>query len=161
MSVAVQPQWDIGTSAFALTEKSWGLFRAATVDDVQPIAVLAAEVLGSQVIADSHLIGKAVDALGGDKSYRMDSIKLYLGLSSGGIASQIRQSTPAIRTFLLVTALRLHMLSEEIGDVLYDLLVRSKTIDDVPYRPCEIYREPRRAPREESVDCKQLLETAS
>ena len=132
MALAVQAQWDIANSAFALNDKLLGLVKAATVDDVQPQAVYAAEALGWHMIIDDRLIGKAVDALGGDQSYRLSNIRLHFGLSKGGVPSQIRQSTPAIKTFLLVTVLSLHMEAWEIGNVLYELLVQSKAIDKAP-----------------------------
>ncbi|MCJ1326780.1 hypothetical protein MMC10_003446 [Thelotrema lepadinum] len=106
--------------------------KAATVDDVQPAAVYAAEAIGSQLVVDPHLIGKAVDALGGHQSYRIQSIKLQLGLSSGGIPSQMRLSVPATQTFCLVTALRLHLPASEIGNLLYEFLVESRAIETTP-----------------------------
>ena len=59
-----------------------GLVKAGTVDDVQPAAVQAAEAIGSFMVVDKRLIGKAVDALGGSKSYRMESLKIQLGYMS-------------------------------------------------------------------------------
>lgn len=49
------------------------------------------------IITSPSLIGKAVDALGGNKSFRIDNLKLVIGLSSNGVASEIRKSTPALR----------------------------------------------------------------
>ena len=106
--MAVLKQWDIGSSVFSLKDMALGLLRAATVDDVQPAAVLAAEALESTLIVDSGLIGKAVDALGGGKSYRVENLKLQFGISSGGLASEFRKSTGLIQCFLLMCGLRLH-----------------------------------------------------
>ena len=132
MTAVVQPQWDVGSSAFSLSGKIWGLMKAATVDDVQPASVYAIEAIGRLMTVDPHLIGRAVDALGGNKSYRIDTIKLHLGLSSGGIPSQIRLSTAATRTFILVTALRLHLSAKDIGNLLYEFLVESEVIEELP-----------------------------
>ena len=132
VATSVQPQWDIGNSAFSVSGKIWGLMKAATVDDVQPAAVYAAEAIGSQMIVDPHLIGKAVDALGGDQSYRLDNIKLHIGLCSGGVAGQVRLSPAATKAFLLITVLRLHMQADEIGDLLFEFIVESNLIEKAP-----------------------------
>ena len=132
MASAIQPQWDVGNSAFSVSGKIWGLMKAATVDDVQPASVYAIEAIGQLMIVEPHLIGRAVDALGGNKSYRIDTIKLHLGLSSGGIPSQVRLSTAATKAFILITALRLHMSAVDIGNALYEFLVESEVIEDAP-----------------------------
>ena len=128
----IQTQWDIGSSIFSASGKALELIRAATVDDVQPAAVYAVEALGSHMIVDPYLIGKAVDALGGSKSYRLHSIKLQFGISSGGISSQLRQSTAATKTFLLISVLKLHLPATDIADVLYEMLAQSRGLDTTP-----------------------------
>ena len=132
MALAVQPQWDIGSSAFAASDKIRALIQAVTVDDVQLTAIYAAEALGGNLDVDPRLTGKAVDALGGDQSYRLSKLKLCLGLSQGGVASQLRGSHRTIKTFLLVTALVLHLEDWEIGNVLYELLIQAGAIDQTP-----------------------------
>ena len=131
-AMALQAQWDIGSSVFSFSGKALSLIQAATVDDVHPSSVVAAEALGSMMIVDDRLIGKAVDALGGNKSFRLESLKLQIGLSSGGIPSQIRKCTPAIKTFLLITALKQHLDAEAIGDLLYEMLLCSKSLATLP-----------------------------
>ena len=128
----IQAQWDIGSSIFSASGKALELMRAATVDDVQPVAVYAVEALGTHVIVDPHLIGKAVDALGGSKSYRLHRIKLQFGISSGGISNQLRQSTAATKTFLLISVLKLHLPATDIADVLYEMLAQSEGLDTPP-----------------------------
>ena len=132
MALQVQPQWDLGSSIFSTGDKLVGLMKAATIDDVQPAAVFAAEAIGSQIMVDPHLIGRAIDALGGTQSYRLQTLKLQIGYSAGGIPSQIRQSTPAIKTFILVTALRLHLPAKDIGDLLYEILIENGEIENTP-----------------------------
>ena len=130
--MALQAQWDIGSSAFTLSAKAWSLIQATSIDDVHPSSVVAAEALGSMMIVDDRLIGKAVDALGGDKSFRLENLKLQFGLSSGGIPSQIRKSTAAIKAFLLITALKQHLDAEAIGDLLYEMLMCSRSLEAAP-----------------------------
>ena len=136
--MALSKQWDIGSSVFNLKDMALGLLRAATVDDVQPAAVLAAEALGSTLIVDPTLIGKAVDALGGGKSYRIENVKLQLGISSGGLASEVRKSTPLIRCFLLMSGLRLHLEAREIGELLYELLAQNGLLAITPVSPAQL-----------------------
>ena len=130
--MALQAQWDIGSSAFTLSGKLLSLIQATSVDDVHPNSVFAAEALGSMMIVDDRLIGKAVDALGGDKSFRLENLKLQFGLSSGGIPSQIRKSTAAIKAFLLITALKQHLDAEMIGELLYEMLTCSRSLEVTP-----------------------------
>ena len=130
--MTLQPQLDVASSVFDITKGTWGLIRAATVDDVQPTAVNAIEALGSHMIIDTHLIGKAYDALGGNKSYKIDSLKLHVGLSTGGIATQVRRSSSAICTFLLITVLKEHLEAPDIADVIYEFMVQTNVLDLVP-----------------------------
>lgn len=136
--MSVSKQWDIGSSVFSLTDMAVGLIRAATVADVQPAAVLAAEALGSTLIVDPTLIGKAINALDGGKSYRIESIKLQLGISSGGLASEVRKSTPLIRCFLLMSGLRLHLDAREIGELLYELLAQNGLLAITPVSSAQL-----------------------
>lgn len=76
--MAVSKQWDIGSSVFSLKGMALGLLRAATVDEVQPAAVLAAKALGSTLLVDSSLIEKAVDALVEAKAIASKTLKCNL-----------------------------------------------------------------------------------
>ncbi|MCJ1437992.1 hypothetical protein MMC27_007379 [Xylographa pallens] len=130
--MALQTQWDIGTSAIPLTSKAWNLIRVATMDDVQPAAFYAAEALGYHMILDQHLIGKAVDALKGNRNYRLENIKLQFGLSSSGIAAQVRGSIAATRTFLLISALKMRLDSDAIAETLYEMMIHTGVLGTIP-----------------------------
>ena len=130
--MTLQPQWEVASSVFDITKGTLGLIRAATVDDVQPAAVNAVEALGSHMIVDPHLIGIAYNALGGKKSYKIENLKLHFGLSTDGVASQIRKSPSATRAFLLITVLKAHLKAPEIADVLYELIVQTNVLDLIP-----------------------------
>lgn len=108
------------------------------MDDVQPQAVIAAQHLGDLMIVHPDRIGQAVDALGGSESFRIENIKLSMGLSSGGIAAQVRKSTSAIRCFLFATCLSLHMTPDEIGAFLYEMMERAGLLDIVPVSPAQL-----------------------
>ena len=127
--MALQTQMDVGSSAITLTGKALALFRAATMDDVQPAAFLAAEALGDIMMVDPSLIGKAVDTLGGNKSYRLENLKIQLGLSATGIPSQKRQSVSATRTFLLISAFCSAQRPGVLAELLYQMLSYSKRLD--------------------------------
>ena len=79
--------WLLG---FRSSDKLQGLMMAATVDNVHQSAVYATEALGSIMVVDPQLIGKAVDILGGEKSFRLENLKLQFGLSSGPNSKVIR-----------------------------------------------------------------------
>ncbi|MCJ1421001.1 hypothetical protein MMC32_007363 [Xylographa parallela] len=130
--MALQPQWDIGSSAITLTSKAWNLIRVATMDDVQPAAFYAVEALGCHMILDEHLIGKAVDALKGNRSYRLENIKLQFGLSSSGIAAQVRGSIAATRTFLFISALKMRLDSDAIAETLYEMMIHTGVLGTIP-----------------------------
>lgn len=130
--MSISKQWDIGSSAFSITNVALGLVSAATVADVQPAAILAAEALGSTLIVDPTLI------LGGGKCYRIENVKLQLGISSEGLASELRKSTPFIRCFLLMSGLRLHLEAREIGELLYELLVQNGLLATTPISPAQL-----------------------
>ncbi|MCJ1251034.1 hypothetical protein MMC30_008265 [Trapelia coarctata] len=111
--MALQPQLDVPSSAITLTGKALALIRAATMDDVQPAAFWAAEALGDIIIVDPALIGRT------------------LGLSAAGIPSQIRQSVPATRAFLLMSALYSSHTPDAIAELLYQMLSYSKKLDSI------------------------------
>ena len=92
--MSVSKQWDIGSSVLNFADKALGLLRAATVDNFQPAAVLAAEALGRTFIVDSSFIGTAVDALSRGKSYRIENVKMQLEISSGELANPKSASPP-------------------------------------------------------------------
>ena len=106
---------------------------ATSVDDVYPSSVLSAEALGSIMTIDDRLIGKAVDTLDGDKSFRLANLQLQFGLLAGGIPGQIRKSTAAIKAFLLFTILKQHLATEAIGDLLYEMLICFRSLKLCPF----------------------------
>ena len=113
---------NVVTMGMTVTEKALGSIQAATLDDVQPAAFLAAEKWGCLIPVDAKLIGKAVDALRCTKSFSPEQCKLVLGLSSGGIAKATRESAGAICCSLLICGLRTNMRSKESGALLHDII---------------------------------------
>ncbi len=132
ISNAVQKQWDIGVTSIASADRLLELIRGASEDNVQPQAVLAICALGSVIHPHQRLIGEGVNALGGTKNVRIENMKLSLGLQFGGTALYLRQSTPGVAAFLLVCALKLWHVDDDVGDILYEMALASGVISRWP-----------------------------
>ncbi|KAL8922038.1 MAG: hypothetical protein Q9172_003721 [Xanthocarpia lactea] len=131
-SNAVQKQWDIGVTSIASADRLIELIRGASEDNVQPQAVLAICALGSAIHPHQRLIGEGVNALGGTKNVRIENMKLSIGLQFGGTALYLRQSTPGVAAFLLVCALKLWHVDDDVGDILYEMALASGVISRWP-----------------------------
>ena len=132
ISNLVQKQWDIGYTSFASAERLVELIRAASEDNVQPQAVLALCALGSKIQPHQELIGKAVDALGGTKNVKLEHLRLSVGLQYGGTALYLRESTPGVAIFLLISALKLWHLDDDVGNILHQMAIESNIISRWP-----------------------------
>lgn len=132
MSNPVQKQWDIGVTSIASADRLLELIRGASEDNVQPQAVLALCALGSAIHPHQRLIGEGVNALGGTKNVRIENMKLSFGLQFGGTALYLRQSTPGVAAFLLVCALKLWHVDDDVGDILYEMALASGVISRWP-----------------------------
>ena len=86
---------------------------------------MAAEALGFGLLLSPQLIDKAIVALNGNESLRLAKLQVYIGLHSGGVGRTVRQSTPLIQFFLITAACKLCYTSEEIGTVMYEMIVAS------------------------------------
>ena len=104
---SISLQYDLGVSSTALSGKLLQLIGSAAADNVQPQAVLSLRAIGSLIHPSPHLIGIAVDALGGIKNVKLERLKLLIGIDSNSTANFLRQSTPGIAAFLLLSVLRL------------------------------------------------------
>ncbi|MCJ1403849.1 hypothetical protein MMC11_007072 [Xylographa trunciseda] len=124
-------QWDIGPSAITLSERAWNLVRAAAMDDVQPAAFYAAEALGYHMMLDEILIRKAMDSLSRNRVYTLENINLQIGLSSSGIAAQVRDSIAATRTFLLISALQMRLDSNAIAETLHEMMIHTGILETI------------------------------
>ena len=134
-SNAVVRQWDVGNTSIASADKLLDLIRGASQDNVQPQAVLAIRALGSGIHPSPELIGKGVDALGGMDNVKVENLKLSLGLHSGGTTVFLRQSTPGVAAFLLISALKLWHLDDGVGVILHKMAIASGVINRWPASP--------------------------
>ena len=131
-SDAVQKQWDVSATSIASSQKLLELIAAASEDNVQPQAVLALCALGSIIHPSPELIGTAVDALGGTKNVKLENLKLAIGLRIGGTALHLRQTTPGLAVFLLICALKLWHIDNDVGIILHRMAVKSGVISRWP-----------------------------
>lgn len=99
--------------------------QAVSQDNVQPSAVMAVEALGSSMIVSEERINDGLDALNAKGRYSwLERIPIYLGLTSGGVATLIRTvALRAIPAFLLITSLKTFMTDEDIAHVLFEMLI--------------------------------------
>ncbi|KAI9726434.1 MAG: hypothetical protein M1828_001256 [Chrysothrix sp. TS-e1954] len=139
----VQVSWEVGATTFSTYTLLRSLTSAAGVDNVHPQAVFAAEALGAGLIISPKRITEAIDALGGNDSMRLASVKATIGLSSGGIRRYVRQigfcahrsalqSTALLKIFALCAAFKLCYVDEEIGDILHNLITQADLLAKVP-----------------------------
>ena len=134
MSIAqsIQTQWDIGQSLFTIKDRIVDLVRAGSEDDVQPQAILAMEGLGTGIIVHNDRIGEGKLALKGGESRRMEKLLLLVGLSGGGVARLMRDSTPCIASFLLAVACKTCFTDDETGAILYEMMALRNVLRTVP-----------------------------
>ena len=120
-----------GTSIFAASN-IWNLMRSLSVDNVQPLALAAAHELGAIIPFSDQLLHKAILALKGNESFRIENLKTVIGLSQGGTVKALRESTPLIAFFLLVTAWRPCYTNSDLGDLIYHMLAESGLLKRYP-----------------------------
>ncbi|OJD33546.1 uncharacterized protein BKCO1_2900069 [Diplodia corticola] len=132
MNQEIARQWDIGGSLFTSVQAALNLVKAGSVDNVHSQAVLAFTNLGSTLQASTMRCNQAIDALKGTSNVKLDAFKITLGFHSGGTASIIRQHTPGLKAFLLLTALRLWNLTELASQTVYEMLETSGTAQALP-----------------------------
>ncbi|KAL9116368.1 MAG: hypothetical protein Q9187_007110 [Circinaria calcarea] len=132
LAQSIQAQWDIGQSIFTIKDRIIELVRAGSEDDVQPQAILAMEGLGAGIIVHNDRIGEGKLALKGGESRRMEKLLLLVGLSGGGVARLMRESTPCIASFLLAVACKTCLTDDETGAILYEMMVLRNVLQTVP-----------------------------
>jgi hypothetical protein len=135
-SNAVQKQWEApatGTLAFAAWDKLSALLKATSQDDVQAPTVIALEKIGIRCLVNPELIGRGVDALGGNESIRISETKLLFGFARGSTALELRKSTACVQGFLLIASLEnFGLTAKEVGEVMFEILVSSGDLEATP-----------------------------
>ena len=94
--------------------------------------MLAVRALGSSIHPSPELIGKGVDALRGGDNVKIENLKLSLGLHFGGTAVFLRQSPAGVAVFLLICALKLWHIDNDVGLVLHKMAIAFGVIRSWP-----------------------------
>lgn len=137
---ALRPSWDIPGSTFKTLELLQGLIKASSQDDVHPQAILAAEALGAGVLVAPERIKDALEALGANKSFRLEQTRISVGLMYGNTQRAIQSSTPLLQFFILSSAFRLIYIDEEIGDIIFEMMSESGLLSKYPVSPSQLSR---------------------
>ena len=145
-------QWDLALTGIDLANKLKTLMLVTFQDNVQPLAFAAMIAIGDSITCSGELIGEGRDALNPKGNIvKLKSFGVSLGLLPKGTASLLSESPGGIKTFLLISGLRMWLKKASlIGDVLYQIAlyqgiqnhfpVSASTLADVtdvllPYTP--------------------------
>lgn len=125
MSSIVQIQWSLDNTIFKSADVLVKLFQAARDDDVQGPAVMALEALGSSLMICPDRLDEAKTALDRVGSFEvLRKMLVTVGFLPGGVAYFVRKTaTQCLPAFALATSLKTFLGDEEIGNVLYSMLV--------------------------------------
>lgn len=98
--------WALSTTVDEALQVSKGFMQAATSDNVQPIALLAAEAFGATLSVCERTRSSAVlVAKRGHTSHKVNFLKAFIGWSKGDSAHQLASSDSGARFLGLVAAL--------------------------------------------------------
>ncbi|KAJ4312842.1 hypothetical protein N0V84_009736 [Fusarium piperis] len=124
-SSIVQIQWSLDNTIFKSADVLVRLFQAARDDDVQSAAIMSLEALGSSLMVCPDRIDEAKTALANVGRFEMlQNVLVTIGVGSGGVAHFVRKTaTQCLPVFVLATSLKTFLGDEEIGNVLYEMLV--------------------------------------
>ncbi|KAL2011937.1 hypothetical protein VTN00DRAFT_4655 [Thermoascus crustaceus] len=102
--MAVQLQWSLDSSVNSVLSVARGIFKAASTDNVQPLAILAYERFGNTLTMCQETC-KKVDALMSRtaKPVPVQFLRVLVGFQAEDLASQISKSLAGIQ-FLCLTA---------------------------------------------------------
>ena len=134
----VQGQWDVVRTSFDTANQLRELIGIASQPNVQPQAILAAENLGLGLVVSPQRITDAITALGGNDSVRLESIKGAVGLRSGNLQRIMRQSTPLLQFFLVVTACKPFFIDSELGDLVFNMMAQTSVLKRFPVSPSQL-----------------------
>ncbi|KAK7920050.1 hypothetical protein PG985_008072 [Apiospora marii] len=121
----VQTQWSIDNTVFQSFPIISRLIQAVREDDAQAQAVYAFEALGSSILISPERISEGIQALSDTgRAEVFKRLLITIGLVPRGIATFVRNDAPrCVPTFMLVTALKTLLTDDEVGNVIYDMLV--------------------------------------
>lgn len=125
MGSIIQTQWAIDSTIFGSFDVLRRLLIAADEDELRSSAVLAFEALGSSILLSPSRIDEGMHALKTRGRFETFSdILVTVGVKSGGIAHFMRKEAHrCVPAFVLASSLKTVLTDEQIGDVLYEMLI--------------------------------------
>lgn len=130
--MSIQGQWDLAKTSFDTINQLRELIGIASQPNVQPQAILAAENLGYGLVVSPKRIEDAITALGGNDSVLLESIQGAVGIRSRNLHRIMRQSTPLLQFFLIVTASKPCFTDSELGDLVFNMMDRTSVLKRFP-----------------------------
>lgn len=104
--MVVQLQWGLEKTSTSTLEIATGLLRAATTDNVQPLAILACEQFGNTLAISPEAIRKVEHiVLPTPKPAVVTFLQSTIGYSANDCASQLGKNTAGLQFLALATAL--------------------------------------------------------
>ena len=143
MSNPIALQLDISNTTSLTTSSLLNIVQSASVDNVQPQAILAAEALGTKILFSTELYDPAIRALDGREHLVLERLKAVIGLNNGNVVRIFRQSTPLIGFFLSMCALKPCFTDSELGDLAFQWLAKEKILEKFPvasFQLCDLMR---------------------
>jgi hypothetical protein len=140
LGMSVQGQWDVAKTSFKTVNQLRDLIGIASQPNVQPQAILAAENLGYGLVVSPKRIEEAIAALGGNDSVQLESIQGAVGLRSTDLQRIMRQSTPLLQFFLVVTASKPCFTDSELGDLVFNMMDRASVLKRFPVSSSQLMR---------------------
>lgn len=124
--MAVQPQWSLNQTSSSTIEIATGLMRAATTDNVQPLAILACELFGNTLAISPEALRKVEHSvLPTPKPAVLSFLQSSVGYSANDCASQLGKHTAGLQFLAFATALITTMGSFESGTIIHAMLASS------------------------------------
>ena len=130
--MSFQGQWDVAKTSFDTVSQLRELIGISSQPNVQPQAILAAENLGYGLVVSPKRLEDAITALGGNDSVRLESIQGTVGLRSKELQRIMRQSTPLLQFFFVVTASKPCFTDTELGDLVFNMMARTSVLKRFP-----------------------------
>ena len=117
-----------------------GLIAAASEDDVDLQTVLAIDKLGTCIPVAPDRIAEAYNALGSQTSVRVDNLKAWIGIASGGLCRMVRKSTPLLQFFVFCAACKMMLPDQECSNMVFEMMKMAGVLVETPCSAIQISR---------------------
>jgi hypothetical protein len=124
--MAVQTQWNLDSTSDSALSVARGIFRAATSDNVQPLAILACERFGNTIAISQQTCRKMeTDVVPTPAPATIQFLKATVGYSAEDCATHFSKSQAGIQFLGLVAAMVTTMGEFVGGAALHEMLMSS------------------------------------